>query len=256
MDNRQEYHYPDTGDALTIALIHTESTDAYWQASESHVLELALQFLQTHGTIGRMLDLGCGMGRLLPVFSPHVRTLEGLEPDKERCDAAMRMAASLPNTAVYQGDYRNMAGSYDAVLCSHVIQHIPRSDCTQLFARLAVHTAPGALVLLTTTYTPEDADRFVRESFVAGKRQCTPTNAATFDAGAPLGSLPVRFFAASTLESLASRSGFRIVARYGYHFAAPADILSVELDQARNAAGDLRAARDMLYLLQREDHHG
>lgn len=256
MESKNAYRYPDEGDALTIALIHTESDETYWQASEEWVLGLAIQALQACGPVGRMLDLGCGMGRLLPVFSPYAKTLEGLEPDADRCAQAVQTAAGLPNTTVRQGDFRDLSSMYDAVLCSHVLQHIPRADCVSLFRQLQAHTKPGALVIVTTTHTPGEADRFMLETFSEGARRCAPISPTAFDAGAPVGALPVRFFAVPTMEKLAAEHGFRIQAKYGYHFSAPADRLTVDMDRAQNAVGDLRAARDMLYLLKRMDRHG
>ena len=61
------YTYPDKNDVLTMLLIQGVSEDNYWEASERGILKTALEAVNRRGT-PRILDLGCGMGRLLPVF--------------------------------------------------------------------------------------------------------------------------------------------------------------------------------------------
>lgn len=75
------YTYPDHQDRLTCQLIETEYDGAYWGKSEDAVLKQACQMIaalrqQNKGSWAgeagekiRMLDLGCGLGRLFSVFS-------------------------------------------------------------------------------------------------------------------------------------------------------------------------------------------
>ena len=66
------YKYPDKDDRLTIELINTEYDGPYWEKSEAAVLEKAgeaIKALPEKDDSKRLLDLGCGKGRLIGTFA-------------------------------------------------------------------------------------------------------------------------------------------------------------------------------------------
>ena len=77
------YTYPDKNDMLTVQLIMGVSEGNYWGESENEILKVALDAADSYKN-PRMLDCGCGQGRLLPVFAPHVQSIFALEPDIQR----------------------------------------------------------------------------------------------------------------------------------------------------------------------------
>ena len=86
------YQYPDKNDGLTVDLITRTYDGVYWGESETALWDHVFPLLDAMAAPRRLLNLGCGMGRLLPVFLPHTDSILGLEPDSERCAAAQAQA--------------------------------------------------------------------------------------------------------------------------------------------------------------------
>jgi len=136
------YTYPDQNDLLTIQLIMGVSEGNYWGESEEGLLPVALDTIKSYKN-PKMLDVGCGMGRMFPVFAPYVKSIYALEPDKQRYLAAVDVAASLPeyDIAVKNADSSSLTSDqqFDVVLSSHVLQHIPASVADSMIADIAAH---------------------------------------------------------------------------------------------------------------------
>ena len=133
------YQYPDKNDSITCLFIDTKSNTDYWAKSEEHVLQYALSALQTLSA-PRILDIGCGMGRLFSTFLPYCSSLTGVEPDLERYTHSLETAHCLADSRlqVLHGDIHAVASSsFDAVLCSHIWQHIPLSVIADMLAQLS-----------------------------------------------------------------------------------------------------------------------
>ena len=86
------YIYPDKNDMLTMELIHQEFDGVYWGKSEEDVLSHAMAAIDAIDGPKKLLDLGCGMGRLFEVFCPHVDYIQAVEPDKQRFAEAEKAA--------------------------------------------------------------------------------------------------------------------------------------------------------------------
>ena len=252
--------YPDTGDALTCQLIETEFDGVYWQRSEQRVLQLALEAVERLPRPRAMVDIGCGQGRLLPVFAPHVDTLTALEPDPTRCAHARRAAAALGSgVQVREGDHGALKPrAYDVLLCSHVLQHLPGPLAHSVLAALGRAARPGALLVLATTHIAGPADAYTVEQFQAGRRTVRPLSQAAFDAWQfQTGALPVRYFARRTLAGELGAHGFTLQRTVYYHYdrAVNAD-MDVAADEMYNAQHIGAGARDVLYLAQKEREDG
>ena len=61
-----------------------------------------------------MLDIGCGIGRLLVTLSPYVASATGIDVSSEMVKAARRRTAGLSNVTVLKGDGRGLTGIADA----------------------------------------------------------------------------------------------------------------------------------------------
>lgn len=252
--------YPDTGDALTCALIETEFDGAYWQHSEQRVLQIACTAVQQLPRPRAMVDFGCGQGRLLPVFAPYVDTLTALEPDPTRCAHARRAAAALGSgVQVREGDQHSLkTGAYDVLLCSHVLQHLPGPVAAEILTALWRAARPGALLLLATTHIAATQDAYTVEQFEGGRRTVRPIAQADFDAWQPQpGVLPVRYFARRTIAGELAAHGFTLQQTAYYHYDRTVNAhMDVAADEAYNARHTGAGARDVLYLAQKEQADG
>lgn len=264
------YFYPDKNDRITEDLIRKVSKGDYWRDSEERVLAIAKEQIETLPRPRRMLDLGCGLGRLFRVFAPVTDSILGLEPDPERCAGAKESAAALPEDeiTVLNRDSSALKDDqiFDVILSSHVLQHIPQKLCEDMIAEMKSHTRPGSLVILTTTHTDRPEDVFSKEIMKEEQRHSEEVGAAEFEnLFSQEGVLPVRLFAETTLIGLFRKNDFALAARRRFHYDG-AD--SVDYDDAANeeiygkssADADLSLpaakkftanARDCFYIFQR-----
>ena len=101
----------------------------------------------------RVLDFGCGCGRLLRVFARHADTLElhGADVDaeavawcREELDFASFTALGVDPPTELESE------SFDAIYAYSVFTHLPEDAHLAWLAELARIVKPGGLVLLTT----------------------------------------------------------------------------------------------------------
>lgn len=260
----QEYEYPDKNDELTCRLIDGEYDGRYWAESEDAVIDEAIAQISRISVpvdMRKMLDAGCGIGRLFSRFSSSVERITGIEPDRERFAEAKAEADRINARNSYDGNDKKIIAvhgdihtipeneKFDVILSSHVLQHIPQKLCEELMRDMTERLSDGGLLMITTTLTDGEADRFYRESWKDGERFSEEIGAddfeTVFDSS---GALPVRIFSARTIERLAAENGLEIISRGAYHYA---DHHSVEEDKAANARGDARGARDSFWILRK-----
>ncbi len=250
------YTYPDQNDLLTMQLIMGVSEGNYWGESEEGLLPVAIDAIKSYKN-PRMLDVGCGMGRLLPVFAPYVKSIYALEPDRQRYLAAADVAAALSeyDITVKNDDSSSLTADqqFDVVLSSHVLQHIPSSVADSMIADIAAHTSRGGCIIVTTTHTHFPEDQLTTEFFVDGKRVCTDVGEDEFaESFSKEGVLPVRLFADGSVAKMFAKHGFDIVSamRY-YHYYTPGEAQSAKTDLEKNAQGDGTDARDIFFIFRR-----
>ncbi|MBQ8830054.1 MAG: class I SAM-dependent methyltransferase [Oscillospiraceae bacterium] len=250
------YTYPDKNDMLTIQLIMGVSEGNYWGESENEILKVALDTVKSYDN-PKMLDCGCGQGRLFPIFAPHVQSIYALEPDTQRYSIAVDSAAALSeyDIAVKNNDSSslNRDQEFDIVLSSHVLQHIPESVADSMIADIAAHTAPGGCIIVTTTHTDRAEDILTMEYFKDGKRVCDEVDEETFkESFSKEGVLPVRLFADGSVPKLFAKHGFdKVSAKRYFHYYVPGETQTARTDIEKNAQGDDKGARDILFIFRR-----
>lgn len=104
---------------------------------------------------GRLVDVGCGSGATVALAAQLGWQAQGIEMD----DAAVRSAQAF-GLAVEQGGYERLSaypGAFDAVVCSHVIEHVfdPRAMVRLMWDALR----PGGVLLLSTPNALSDLHR-------------------------------------------------------------------------------------------------
>jgi ArsR family transcriptional regulator len=73
-------------------------------------------------------DLGCGTGALLPMLSPHVRRVIGVDASAEMLQTARTRVKGIPNIELKSGALESLPienDSLDAAMCVLVLHHVP-----------------------------------------------------------------------------------------------------------------------------------
>lgn len=250
------YQYPDKDDALTVQLINSEYDGAYWEKSEEAVLQkatAALNQLRSKHDSKVLLDLGCGKGRLIKVFADHVDKLVAVEPDRARFEEAFSLAEHISaetsaDISVLNGDIHVLDSkqSFDAILSSHVIQHLPRHEALKLIKEMSDHLNEDGLLFLTTTYNHFGTDVFFKEEWRKGKRVSSEISGEEFDMISGIENvLPVRMFSKKSIEQMAQSAGLILVETHPYHYKSHTDV-------AQDAVAGGVDARDVMYILKKE----
>ena len=107
----------------------------------------------------RVLDAGCGAS-IFPVYlASRQMTVTALDP---QVPAPAALSPELP-VAYVCGALQDLpfgSGTFDAVFCISVIEHLPRGQMLPALAQLAAVLKPGGRLLLTTDYT-RDAEEVI-----------------------------------------------------------------------------------------------
>jgi SAM-dependent methyltransferase len=221
------YRYPDPGDRLTAATIRAVGFGiSEWRRQEAEILNRFAVWLATQSPRRRLLDYGSGEGRVSARFATLFERVTAYEPDDQRRaihaqriggdDSNVELLASFNQVAA--------AATFDAAICSHVIQHITRDAADAVLADLASALRPGGALLLLTTSTwlaGWDTPRYVLSWLSAkGPAVESEVDAVEFDTACrknTLGKLPIHFFSMRELLDALNRHSFRVVEAYGLH---------------------------------------
>lgn len=138
----------------TIRAMHQPEADV-----ESAILDAA-----GPGPFGVVVDVGCGAGRMLELFAPHSRSLEGFDLSREMLAIARAAAARIPDgrAAVRLGDVYDpplRAGAADLVVMHQVLHFL--ADPPRALAQALSLLRPGGRLVLVD-FAPHDFE-FLRE---------------------------------------------------------------------------------------------
>jgi SAM-dependent methyltransferase len=112
----------------------------------------------------RMVEIGCGAGRLLVHFAPRFERVDGFDIAAEMIDAARRhMPPNVHLTVSSGADLRPLAdASVDFAFSNQVFQHIPDRDVVAAYvAETARVLKPGARAILHFDTRPQPLARRV-----------------------------------------------------------------------------------------------
>ena len=257
------YRYNDDNDALTIALIQSVSRDSYWEKSEKRILDMCKAELQGK-RITNFLDLGCGLGRLIPVFLPYTKNLYAVEPDQKRYElaeknwAAQESDKSGKQVIMVQGDIHTMLAlnssiSFDAAISSHVLQHIPYDLAEDMFRTLSGVLCSQALLFVTTTAPCHSSDVYTKVYMDEnGRRRVEWIDLPTFEQTfTQSGVLPVAFYTTESIRRLFNGAGFDLVKMIGYHYCYEDRFATLDDDIRQQTLHELSNARDVLYVFRK-----
>lgn len=227
-----KFSYSDHEDKLTNLLITQNYDSAYWGRSEDRVLAEGKAYISEKFGHGRlkslhMLDLGCGMGRLIPEFAEMFCDVTALEPDDERCGEARKLVESAPvaNAKVFHGVLNEYLSEqkdppcFDVVLCSHIFQHFTHGTMFGIWEDLKRCTNDQTVFLFTTTYTSDESNRYSAEGFDGEDRVSLPVDLEGFEKAVEDDRyLAVCRFARPWMEARMSEYGLCVRKFSCYHF--------------------------------------
>lgn len=250
------YRYPDPGDRLTAAVIRAVGVGtSEWERQEADILNRFADRLATHSPRRRLLDYGSGEGRLSARFAALFEQVTAYEPDDQRrafharhiCGdhSNVELAASVNPAAA--------TATFDAAICSHVIQHIARDAADAVLADLASALCPGGALLLLTTVTGltgRGTPRYVVSRLSAdGEAVESEVDATEFDTACRRntpGELPIHFYSLGELLPALDRHSLHAVEVYGLHGKAGV-VGPIEATGARCSPQPGKAGSDNAY---------
>ena len=134
-------------DAAVLCKDKPTAISAGYAAWEADCLERLLPDLAG----SRVIDLGCGVGRLLPGLAARSKRVTGVDFAPGMLDRARRRIAGHQNADVLQGTLAEIPfprGSADVVVCLGVFEHVTDAYRTRALAEIARVLRPGGQFLL------------------------------------------------------------------------------------------------------------
>ena len=152
---------------------------------------------------GRVLDYGCGPGRISRLLSEEGYAVTGLDPSSGMVDVARAQArAGLAlEFGVLDADTGFEAGAYDAIVCSSVIEYV--EDPEELLRTFHAALAPAGVLIAS----------------YANRGSLWGSYARVRNPGAPHRSLQHHLWTFRGAKRVLARSGFEIVAGPTYYDA-------------------------------------
>ena len=121
-----------------------------------HVIEQIRKGFDPAFEPARVLDFGCGVGRLLVAFAGHAKEVVGMDVSPSMRAEAQRNcdARGLGHVAIVASDDRlsAAAGSFDLVHSCLVLQHVEVARGRDIFAQLVSRIRPGGFGALQVTF--------------------------------------------------------------------------------------------------------
>lgn len=122
----------------------------------NHVLEQIRKGFDPTFAPGRVLDFGCGVGRLLIPFAEHAKEVVGMDVSPSMRAEAQRNcdARGLGNVAIVASDdgLSAASGSFDLVHSCLVLQHVEVVRGRDIFAQLVSKIRPGGFGAIQVTF--------------------------------------------------------------------------------------------------------
>lgn len=117
---------------------------------EGRVRKAAKLFQKNLGAVDKLLDIGCGVGTVGLYLQEILRAKEvcGVEISEKRAEAARARGVHAVLKDLNQGSIPFGDGSFDAIFCGEVIEHLVDPD--QLLDEIARLLSPAGVCVLTT----------------------------------------------------------------------------------------------------------
>jgi 2-polyprenyl-3-methyl-5-hydroxy-6-metoxy-1,4-benzoquinol methylase len=116
-----------------------------------HIDRVGKRQEKTTGKASVACDLGCGVGKYLPVLARRFSSVHGTDLSDECVRQARVACGSLKNVTIHQGDLSaatRVTGSVDFVLCTNVLIMASDKMRAGILKRLSATLKPGGSLLL------------------------------------------------------------------------------------------------------------
>jgi len=205
---RQQHRLP-RPDKVSSTVAWSDPELQFWLRAWAHL---------ENGRRSNLLDVGCGMGRIIAKLGRLFSNVVCLEPDATRIAAARKEARKAGSGLsldrlrfVHQtfdlalSDVRRV---YDAITCVQALQHLPSDQVLLWVAKMYRLLRPGGVAVVATTWSTS------RKLTVEGLPSAPAVSRKRFDAaarGAEPGKLAVQWFSQKQLKQIFLQQGFRIL---------------------------------------------
>jgi SAM-dependent methyltransferase len=132
----------------------------FFESGESHahgVLATIRRCVDPAFTPQRVLDFGCGVGRLLIPFAKVVDEVVGLDVSPSMLEEARRNCDEqrVRNVRLVNSDdsLSTLTGTFDLIHSCIVFQHIPAARGRAIFSKLLQYLRPGGIGAIQLTYS-------------------------------------------------------------------------------------------------------
>ena len=259
---KSQYNYPDPGDAITFKVIDTyQHISDYWSNSEKWILNNIHKIIADKGFSNyKLLDAGCGEGRLFGEFIENAAKIVGIEPDAQRFGNAQicikennfQDKVSIYNSLLEEAKFQE---TFDIVLSSHIIQHIPSHSVYAHLEKLASLTTEGGLLIINTNTAHHLEERFIKGFVKDGVVTEEDISREEFDKlTAQTGQLPVHMFNRDKVCKYMQSIGFDVVDMKVFHVETEAQkAFPIDTDATINADPNLarKYGRDICFVFQK-----
>ncbi|MGE5473866.1 MAG: class I SAM-dependent methyltransferase [Ignavibacteriales bacterium] len=221
------YIYPDTNDTLITSFINEyEIEEGYWKRSEDYIIRLMKKYIKDYIPSSNrvLMDAGCGIGRLIPVFEKMFSKIYAVEPDNKRfLDTKKTLDLFQLNSKVecINTPIREVTTNqkFDIIICSHVIQHIPISEVETTIKKFNKLIAEDGILFILTSYSPYKEDYCTKQYISNSNFISENINEEEFERilNKETGVLPVRFYTKTSILRILYEFDFEIIDFKKYH---------------------------------------
>ncbi len=157
---RDPYYGVITHPKFRRAAMTPEALEEFFASGRVHadfVMDMARHFIDPAFAPRRVLDFGCGVGRVAIAFAALAPEVTGLDVSPAMLEEARRNceARGVANLRLIACDdaLSGLEGDFDLVHSFIVFQHVPTDRGREIFARLLERIAPGGVGALHFSYS-------------------------------------------------------------------------------------------------------
>jgi SAM-dependent methyltransferase len=161
----------------------------------------------------KMLDIGCGLGRIVDLVGKRPASIVAIEADYDRYMDSFnsfrnRDDVEVLNTTSLQYKLDNPGVRFDLITLSMVIQHVSTSICDEILEDIHDLLDAGGLALVSTTLLDEEKFTFQNDSNI---RDVVAFDAYASSSDDQAYGIPVRQFSRESFLNCLQRANLRVI---------------------------------------------